>query len=121
DDPAREMRDRPKEEQNGQATGDRAHEVHSPGGRMGTITEQYDKEAAQQDKKRRAGWVGDLELIAAGYELAAVPKTAGRLHGHDIDGAGDQSYDPACYRVHSIELHWYTCFFRLSAAGKGQI
>jgi len=49
--------------------------------------------------------VGDLELVAAGDELAAVPETAGGLHGHDIYGTGYGTDYPSHNIVHSVEIH----------------
>jgi hypothetical protein len=72
---------------------------------MGIIAEKNDKEAAHENEQRGAGRVGDLELVAAGDELTAVPETAGRLHRHDKDGACNQSHDPASHIVRSIKIH----------------
>jgi hypothetical protein len=49
--------------------------------------------------------VGDLELEATGDELAAVPEAAGRLHGHNINGTGNHTHDPAHDIIHSVEIH----------------
>ena len=71
----------------------------------GIVAKQDDKETAHQDEQRRAGRVGDLDLITAGDELTAIPEAAGRFRGHDKNGAGGQSHDPAHDIVHTIELH----------------
>ncbi len=106
-DPAGKMGNGPEQEEDGQAAGDGAHEVDGTGGGMGVIAEEDDKKAAHQDEQRGAGGVGDLQLITAGDEFAAVPEAAGRFHGHDKYGAGNQSHDPAHDIVHSVEIHWY--------------
>jgi hypothetical protein len=49
--------------------------------------------------------VGDLELVAAGDELTAIPEAACGFHGHDIDGTGNDSHDPAYDIVHSVKAH----------------
>jgi hypothetical protein len=49
--------------------------------------------------------VGDLDLIAAGDEFAAIPKAAGSFHGHNKNGTGNQSHDPAYDIVYPVELH----------------
>src|SRR5262249_33696250 len=83
-----EVRDRPKEKKDRKTTGDRAHEVDTAGSCMRIVTEEDDEEATHEYEQRGAGRVGDLELIAAGDELSAIPEAAGGLHGHDKDGAG---------------------------------
>src|SRR5450432_3586775 len=72
-------------------------------GGMGAIAKEDDKETAHQDKERSAGGMGDLELVGAGDELAAIPETAGGLHGHDIDGTGNHAHDPTHHIVHSVK------------------
>jgi hypothetical protein len=55
--------------------------------------------------------VGDLQFVAAGYELTAIPEAAGGFHGHDENGAGNQSNDPAHDIVHSVEIHGVYLFW----------
>ena len=92
---AGEMGDSPEQEEDGEAAGDGAHEIHAAGSGMGVIAKEDDEEAPQQDKKGCSGRVGNLEFIAAGDKFAAVPEAAGRLHGEDVNGAGDNAYNPA--------------------------
>ena len=99
------MGDRPEKEENGQAAGDGAHEVDAPCGGERIIAEQDDEKPAHEDEEGGAGGVGDLQLVAAGDELTAIPEAAGGFHGHDIDGTGNHSYDPAYNVVHSIKTH----------------
>ena len=37
----------------------------------------------------------DFESVTGGDELSTVPKATGRLHGEDVNGAGDKTYNPA--------------------------
>jgi hypothetical protein len=72
---------------------------------MRIVAEEDDKEATHENEEGGAGRVGDLELVAAGDELTAIPEAAGRFHGHDEDSTGDNTHDPAHDIVHSIETH----------------
>jgi len=102
---AGEVRDGPEQEEDGQTAGNGAHEVDAAGGGMRTVAEKDDKEAAHEDEEGGAWGVGDLELVAAGYEFTAIPEAAGRFHGHDKYGTSDYSHDPAHDIVHSVKTH----------------
>ena len=58
DDTAGEVGDGPEQEQNGQAARDSAHEIDPVGGGMGIVTEQDDKETAQEDEQGGSRRVG---------------------------------------------------------------
>jgi hypothetical protein len=47
--------------------------------------------------------VRDLQLIATGDELAAIPEAAGRFHGHHENCAGDQPDRPAGDQIDAME------------------
>jgi hypothetical protein len=85
----------PEKEEDGEAAGDGAHEIHAAGGGMGVIAKEDDEKPSQQDEEGCSGRVGNLKFIAAGDKFAAVPEAAGGLHGQDINGAGDKAYNPA--------------------------
>jgi hypothetical protein len=72
---------------------------------VGVVAEEDDKEAAHEDEERGAGGMGDLEFVAAGDELTAIPEAAGGFHGHDKDSTGNHSHDPPHNIVHSFETH----------------
>jgi hypothetical protein len=57
--------------------------------------------------------VGDLQLIATGDELAAIPEAAGRFHGHHENCAGNQSDNQANDIVRSVEIHFVYVFLAL--------
>lgn len=97
----------PEQEKDGESAGDSTHKVDTPGGRVRVVAEEDDKKTAQHDEERGAGRVGDLEFIAAGNEFTAVPKTAGRLHGQNIHGAGDEAYCPAGDPIQQEETVWH--------------
>jgi hypothetical protein len=76
---------------------------------MGVVAEQDDKETAQKDKPGGSRRVGDLQLVAAGDELTAVPEAAGSFHGHYIYCCGDDSDDPSDDVVDFGETHGGIC------------
>jgi hypothetical protein len=71
---------------------------------VGIIAEEDDEEAAHENEERCAGRVGDLESIATGDEFAAIPKAADGLHGQDVNGAGNETDDPAGDEVEAAEV-----------------
>jgi hypothetical protein len=78
---------------------------------MGVIPEEDDEEAAEEDKERGAGRMGDLELIAARNEFAAVPEAAGRFHCQDIHSAGNKAYCPAGDPIEQAKAIWHGIYF----------
>lgn len=89
------MRNGPEEEENGEPAGERAHAVDGTGSGVGIIAEKDDEEAAHEDEERGAGRVGNLEAVAAGDELTAVPKATGGFHGQDKNGTSNEADDPS--------------------------
>jgi hypothetical protein len=65
---------------------------------MRVVSEKNDEKAAHHGEQRGAGRVGDFQLITAGDEFTAVPEAAGRFHGHDINGGGNDP-DYSSYKV----------------------
>ena len=100
------MGDGPKQEEDGEAAGDCAHEINAAGGGVWVIAEEDDEEAAEQYEEGGPGRMGNLQFIAAGDEFSAVPEAAGGFHGEDVDGTGDEADGPAGDQVHPAEAVW---------------
>jgi hypothetical protein len=102
-----EVGDGPEEEEDREATGNGGHKIDATGCGEGIVAKEDNEEATHEDEEGGAGRVGDLEFITAGDEFAAIPEAACGFHGHDIDGTGDDSYDPANNVIHSFEAHMH--------------
>src|ERR1700761_700380 len=105
------MRNAPEKEEDGKAAADGAHKIHADRGCMGFIAEEDYKETTQENEQRSAGRVGNLQLIAAGDELTAIPERTGGFHGHHIDCTGDEPHDPANDVVYLVKTHWMLKFY----------
>jgi hypothetical protein len=53
--------------------------------------------------------MGDFQLVTTGDEFTAVPEAAGRFHGHDVYGCGDESCDCSYDVVDFAETHGVFC------------
>ena len=91
---ARQVRDGPEKEKDGQRTEDGRHGVDARRHMRGVGGKQRE-ELPREHEERCSGRVPHVELVGGGDELAAVPEAGGRLDGHQVGDGRDGKRHPA--------------------------
>lgn len=117
DETARQVGDRPEEEEDAEGARQRVHGVDGDAHVVGRGGEEGGQ-ARQHHEERGAGWVAHLELVGGGDELGAVPEARDGLHGQKVDRRRYGEDGPADDVVPAFEeCHRIVSAFLLSFGG----
>src|SRR5258706_16154703 len=89
----------PEQEQNSKTTCHCTHKIHCTCGGHRVITKMNNEKSAHEYKQRSAGRMWDLQFVATRYEFTTIPETSGGFHSHDINCAGNRTYNPSDYII----------------------